>query len=326
MKSDNPPLNHHYIPQFLLHEWTVGGKLHRFQKPTPGKIVEHRKPTRAVGFRERLYEIPEYPPETAQSIEQGFMKTLDDTAAIAHKLLLNNDFTDLDQSNRSAWTRFLLSLMLRTPDNLAAYKAGFTAVYDTPTPDIQAKYEAQKAPHDPPTAEEFLKLHQPMAPLTAALTQLPHVMQNEGLGQHIIKMGWSVADVSRGTFLISDDPLITSNGLGNDIGHIVLPISPTKLFIATNNKKTLDTIIAMGDRELVKTANAQIVGRARHFVGAHDASQRRFIENRFGLAPQTSIAKLFARKYGAAPEDVGPRDRFRESSRSASAHKRTKAR
>ncbi len=302
MKSDNPPLDHHYIPQFLLHEWTVDGKLHRFQKPTPGKIVEHRKPTRAVGFRERLYEIPEYPPETAQSIEQGFMKTLDDTAAIAHKLLLAKNFVDLDQAHRSAWTRFLLSLMLRTPDNLAAYKAGFAAVYDTPTSDVQAKYEAQKAPHDPPTAEEFLKLHQPMAPLTAALTQLPHVMQNKGLGQHIIRMRWSVAEITRGAFLISDEVLITSNGLGKDDGHIAMPISPTKLFIATNNEKTLDTIIGMGDRELVKTANAQIVGRAKHFVGAHNTLQKRFIENRFGLAPQTSIAKLFAEKYGATPE------------------------
>ena len=102
MKSDNPPLDHQHIPQFLLQEWTVDGKLHRFQKPTPGKIVEHRKPTRAVGFRERLYEIPEYPPETAQSIEQGFMKTLDDTAAIAHKLLLANNFAGLDQTHGSA--------------------------------------------------------------------------------------------------------------------------------------------------------------------------------------------------------------------------------
>ncbi|MBE2993058.1 DUF4238 domain-containing protein [Sphingomonas sp. CFBP 13603] len=301
MKSDNPPLDHHYIPQFLLHEWTVDGKLHRFQKPTPGKIVEHRKPTRAVGFRERLYEIPEYPPETAQSIEQGFMKTLDDTAAIAHKLLLAKNFADLDQTHRSAWTRFLLSLMLRTPDNLAAYKAGFAAVYDTPTSDIQAKYEAQKGPHDPPMAEEFLKLHQPMAPLTAALIQLPHVMQNKGLGQHIIKMGWSVAEVTRGAFLISDEVLITSNGLGKDDGHIVMPISPTKVFIATNNKKTLDTIIGMGEPDLVKTANAQIVGRAKYFVGAHNMSQKRFIENRFGLAPRTSIAKLFAEKYAATP-------------------------
>jgi hypothetical protein len=29
MKSENPPLDHHYIPQFLLQEWTVDGKLHR---------------------------------------------------------------------------------------------------------------------------------------------------------------------------------------------------------------------------------------------------------------------------------------------------------
>ena len=302
MKSDNPPLNHHYIPQFLLHEWTVDGKLYRFQQPKPGKIVEHRKPTRAVGFRERLYAIPDFPPETAQTIEQGFMKSLDDAAAVAHQLLLAKNFADLDQAKRSAWTRFLLSLMLRTPDNLAAYKAGFSAVYNTPTPDIEAKYEAQKGPHDPPTAEEFLKLHPPMAPLTAALTHLPHVMQNKSLGQHVIQMGWSVAEVHSGSFLISDEPLIMSNGLGKADGHLAVPISPTKLFIATVNEKTLRAIIGQGEREVVRMVNEQVVGRAKHFVGAHDTSQKRFIENRFGIAPMTSIAKLFAEKYGAVPE------------------------
>lgn len=280
----------------------MGGKLYRFQKPTAGKVVEHRKPTRAVGFLERLYEIPDFPPETAQSIEQGFMKSLDDAAAIAHKLLLAKNFAAMNQANRSAWTRFLLSLFLRTPDNLAAYKAGFSAVYNTPTPDIQAKYEAQKSPHDPPTAEEFLALHQPMAPLTAALTQLPHVMQNKGFGQHVIQMGWSVAEVHSGAFLISDEPLIMSNGLGKADGHLAMPISPTKLFIATVNEKTLKTITGQGEREIIRMVNEQVVGRAKHFVGAHDTSQKRFIENRFGLAPMTSIAKLFAEKYGAFPE------------------------
>lgn len=52
------------------------------------------------------------------------MKSMADAAAIAHKLLLANNFAAMNQANRSAWTRFLLSILLRPPDNLAAYKAG----------------------------------------------------------------------------------------------------------------------------------------------------------------------------------------------------------
>lgn len=141
-----------------------------------------------------------------------------------------------------------------------------------------------------------------MTPLTAALAQLPHVMQNKLLGQPIIQMGWSVAEVHSSTLLISDESLVMSNGLGKADGHLAMPIRPTDLFIATVHKKTFKTITGRGGREFIKMVNEQVVCRAKHFVGAHDTYQKRFIENRFGLAPMTSIANLFAEKYVAVSE------------------------
>lgn len=40
MTSANPPVKHHYIPQFLLAQWAVNdGRLWRFLCPIPGKIA-----------------------------------------------------------------------------------------------------------------------------------------------------------------------------------------------------------------------------------------------------------------------------------------------
>jgi hypothetical protein len=303
MKSNNPPIDHHYIPQFLLDQWTVGGKLYRYTQPEThpvrGTVVSDHRPTRAVGFQQRLYEMSMLPSEDAQVIEQTLMKTIDDRAAIAHKMLLDKDqFYQLDSDQRSAWIVLIQSLTIRTPDNLAAYKAGFSATYNRlgPIVEVQAKYDEMKRPEDPPTYEEWMATNDPTAPEKAAFHMLPTAIQNEQIGQHIIQMKWSVLEIYSGSFLISDEPAIISNGIGKPDGHIAMPISPTKLFLATNNKQTYSQICAH-QKELVRKVNQKVVGRAKYFVGARDTSQKRFIENRFGREPEESVTKLFAAQY-----------------------------
>lgn len=297
MAANNPPTLHHYIPQFLLREWIVKGRLFRYLEPRPGKVVEHLKPTSAVGAKERLYEMSGVPAEMAQLIESDFLRILDNAAADAHKLILAKNFAALNSKARSAWTNFILSLFIRGPDALAAYKAGFKAVYDKPNPATQAKYEAMKAPNDPPTVEEFFEKFFPDRGTTEAMKQFPGVLQNEDLGKHVINMGWNVLEIDAGAFLMSDAPLVMSNEIGRPEGHLTLPISPRHLFVATNNRQTLNWIKGMGAKAIVRRTNELVVGRARHFVVADDHRQRRFIENRFGKSQEKSIAELFSEKY-----------------------------
>lgn len=136
-----------------------------------------------------------------------------------------------------------------------------------------------------------MAINDPTAPGKAAFHMLPAAIQNEELGQHIIQMNWSVIEIYSGSFLISDEPVIISNGISKPDGHIAMPISPTKLFLATNNRQTYNRIFGL-QKELVRKVNQKVVGRARHFVGARDASQKRFIENRFGREPAESVIQL----------------------------------
>lgn len=214
-------------------------------------------------------------------------------------MLLDRDqFHQLDSDQRSAWIVLIQSLTIRTPDNLAAYKAGFSATYNRlgPNAEAQAKYEEMKQPEDPPTYEEWIAINDPTLPEKAAFHMLPAAIQNEEIGQHIIEMNWGVLEIYSGEFLISDEPVIISNGIGKPNGHIAMPISPTKLFLATNNKQTYDEICAL-QKKLVPKVNQKVVGRARYFVGARDISQERFIKNRFGREPEESVTKLFAAQY-----------------------------
>jgi hypothetical protein len=53
MMSANPPVKHHYIPQFLLAQWAVNdGKLWRFLRPIPGKIVTKLVAPAEIGYVE----------------------------------------------------------------------------------------------------------------------------------------------------------------------------------------------------------------------------------------------------------------------------------
>lgn len=299
MKSDNPPKDHHYIPQFMLRHWTnpETGLLQRFTQPVPGKIVVREVPTAAAGFEQHLYAIPGMKPEHAQQLESGFMKQLDDGAARAHALLVENKLNDLTVELKSAWTRFVLSLFLRTPRNLASYKEGYEKLLMTPLPHVTAEYEKRKKLGDPDTYEEYVLKNDPDTVRRLAMTQLPKIMQNEGIGTHIINMQWWTIYPKDASFLISDDPLVISNGIGKKDGHMVLPISPSTLFVATNNRETLNEIVSMGQKEIKRLTNTLIVERATQFVAAQDRRQERFIRNRFGKNRVEGLAQKFSAKY-----------------------------
>jgi hypothetical protein len=77
--------------------------------------------------------------------------------------------------------------------------------------------------------------------------------------------------------LLSDRPVSFSN-LKKPNGLVLLPISPTKLYVAANDERGLDKIRQMPLRELAKTMNMFTVGRARRFVWSLDRSQENFLK------------------------------------------------
>jgi Protein of unknown function (DUF4238) len=73
-----------------------------------------------------------------------------------------------------------------------------------------------------------------------------------------------------------------SNGLVQQDAHIVLPISPRRLFIATKTEETFQYFREMNPNELARTVNNQVCQQARKFVFGCNDSQLKFIEKRLG--------------------------------------------
>lgn len=116
----NPPQKHHYIPEFYSRRWARSDEtLVRFYRPHQ-EVIERRVFPSQVGFQRNLYRIPDVSPSTAQQIELSFFKRIDDAAARALEALIAPNSPRLEVKTRIDWTRFILSLMHRTPASFEA--------------------------------------------------------------------------------------------------------------------------------------------------------------------------------------------------------------
>src|SRR5437879_1287487 len=97
-------------------------------------------------------------------------------------------------------------------------------------------------------------------------------------------MQWSTMEMKGAchAFLTSDRPIIMTNGLAREDAHVVLPISPRRIFIATKSVLVKKKILAMGEKQIVRAVNEKMAEQAVKYVYGIDDSQLRFVSNRLG--------------------------------------------
>jgi hypothetical protein len=266
---------HHYIPVFYQKPWCgADRRLCEYSRPYQTVIARRRYPTE-TGFERGLYTLNAHKAEVAEIVENKLMRQTDQYAALAHRLLLQNHIQGLDDTMRSGWARFILSLMRRTPE-------AFKSLGDRITTALMQEFPQLALPGDP--ADDDQKL----ARLGLIERQRAMVLQStitsEWVGTHLINMRWSVVTFTGAKHLIltSDRPYVMTNGVGKPESHIVMPISPTQCFLAANTIEIEQQLQRMPAREFMQKMNDKMVSQARKYVYGVDDSQVRFVANRFG--------------------------------------------
>jgi hypothetical protein len=81
-------------------------------------------------------------------------------------------------------------------------------------------------------------------------------------------MYWAVRDVSDGGLKLftSDRPVIMTNGIGYDWSNLVMPISPTKAFMACNSPERMNDLKTMGTMEFISRCNAKVLRYAQKYA------------------------------------------------------------
>lgn len=288
------PKRHHYIPVFYTRRWS---------RPIDGKIVEWSRPHKEVvprfvhpagtGYLDRLYEIGDFPAVNAQQVEELFFKPVDGLASEA-MMLLERDADNNAWTNglRSAWTRFLISLLMRCPEDIEAMRHYWAVDFKKPTAENEARYASARSADDPPTFAEYLAGFPNIETEKSLFRSLLSLVDNQEVGTFINQMHWRVVDTSihREQLLTSDRPVIRTNGIKEPGGHIALPIGPHRLFIAASEIGVANELSKTAAKELVRASNIQVVEGACKFVYSQNEAQGKFIRNRHGQTPQVRLA------------------------------------
>ncbi len=127
-------------------------------------------------------------------------------------------------------------------------------------------------------------------------------IDSERLGKHMNQMRWSTIDVARvgRPLFTSDRPIIMTNGLGHPHSHLIMPISPSRLFVATNTEEAERKLRSISRREFVKAANRHVVRRAQKYVWNTDDRELEFVRKHMSDEAHLDRA-FFAGKPNRAP-------------------------
>jgi hypothetical protein len=231
------------------------------------------------------------PADQEQHLEISFMQPLDTAADLALKRIMRGDATPWDSDQRSAWTRYILSLMFRNPAVVRAIKDHMREAWDVGVKALEANYADRRRPTDPATFEEYFALTNGAAAQIGAANMIAEIIDNQRVGPTIFDMHWSRIELSRSsvTLLNSDRPIDRPLGLADSRAYIAFPIGPRTLFLASNDP-TLTSRISRGDHtKAAKLMNKTVVCQAREFVWGMDDSQLPFVQKHMGTAPERVI-------------------------------------
>ncbi|WP_448954839.1 DUF4238 domain-containing protein [Labrys neptuniae] len=288
----NSPGKHHYIPAFYLKQWEgPDGKLCEISRVAPGKFDTRRKGRKATGFQYDLYKVEGLPEGVAQDVERLFMAMVDQRADRVLQMFLAGNLSKAEMHWRSAWTRFLLSLLYRNPEAVATLRSAMGKIWASGIERLTTNYSTFRKPTDPDTAEEYMALMDPSAPHRLPLAFLQDIIDNKETGSTIHDMEWNGIDLSGSEIplLVSDRPLLMPLGLQDPETYIALPISPYRLFVAGHDKRWADRFTATKPTVVVKQINRQVVQQARKLVWSSDDRQLGFIQKHMSELPDRTI-------------------------------------
>ena len=272
---------HHYIPQFYLRRWAGDDdKICEFSRPHKN-IHRQRVYPIQTGFKDRLYEKPGVPKSIAQQVEDKFMSPVDNFAAKALDVIeADVEKVRNDAERRSAWSLFLMSLMMRMPEDVAALTQIEEDQWKLDLPSLREKYAANRKPDDPETIEEFIEKRDPEYIGRWVMNGLPELTHHEGIGQLLNAMRWCVVVTPDDAppFLTSDRPLFMSKTFSEAECYLTLPIGPHRLFVATNTEETERKFKDWPPKELALEVNSQVAKQAVKYVYGLDHSEVEFVD------------------------------------------------
>ncbi|MBZ9920182.1 DUF4238 domain-containing protein [Mesorhizobium sp. BR1-1-12] len=311
--KQNEPNKHHFLPVFYLKGWAgADGRIVQFSKPNPydERVKLLRRHPSAVGYIKRLYAVEGLPERVANLFETEFTRPVDTDAAVAMQRLMTGRFdTEATQTEAVAWIKFLLSLMMRMPADIKRLKHYVKYDWFSDLPSLQAAFKKSGMEGNPRTVEDYQKLLGPTFHERVAMVALSGMMQVETAIRAIGHLQWTVHNIDGAReFLTSDRPLIASVGISGPKAHIILPIGPHRVFVATKTEEFRRQLVEKQPWDFVMTVNTYVVNNATDYVYGSNGAALRFVQKHMGkLREETFLERINRRRMAEIAKPVSER-------------------
>jgi Protein of unknown function (DUF4238) len=179
----------------------------------------------------------------------------------------------------------LYSLIVQNPEHLVRIKEKLITLDPGEILErVRDDYPNIRGPGDPDNFDDFKVAFIKNPIEVPAIRVLPELVRSKRVVRMLASLKWQTraVNIAKYPLLTSDRPVIMSNGLIKRDAHIVLPISPRRLFIATKDEDTFQLFREMNPNELAEAVNNQIAQQAHRFIFGRDDNQLRFVTNRLG--------------------------------------------
>ncbi|CAA2137497.1 DUF4238 domain-containing protein [Methylobacterium bullatum] len=284
---------HHYIPVCYLKQWINNkNQICQYSKPHQNRVVPNRLHPSATGYVRGLYDlIDTEDQEVREALEREFMRPIDTRAADLLREMTGNMQTMNNIEKRSAWTTFILSLMMRNPEDIRLHKAKYIADWYKSDPKRRKFYKKIWRPGLPNRVEDIIAMFDPKEIERRAMEALVPLITNPRIGEFINRMRWGtlILPPFAPVLLTSDRPLIVSNGIINEDSHILIPIGPKHIFYAVNNGGVVDYLKARNPAEMAFIINRSVTQQAVTYVYAQWDIHRKFVQEYMGTAQLPSL-------------------------------------
>jgi uncharacterized protein DUF4238 len=287
MAEDN-----HYIPIFYQKRWAIrsDGRVCVYSRPYKVARAQRKHP-KGVGYQRDLYGVKNADAAVTSYLERHFFKMTDDVAARALAVIEAGPWKPMDTTTRSGWTRFIMSLLHRNPEQVGRFLHIVSQYVAILKPQYEKLYYDKRDANHPSTFEEFWQNALPDIVGRTWVNLIQTTIDSKFIGDHFNSLVWRVLNFqSSYTFLTGDRPIIMTNGMNNVESHLAIPIGPRKLFIAAHTTDWADKLARDNADKLVTFVNDKIVRQARRFCVGVDDTHLSFFAKRFGeMLPSSPV-------------------------------------
>lgn len=276
---------HHYVPRFLLRPWRTDGNLHGYYWDGFKQDVRVKKRGVSAFCKELDLLSLKTSIVPSDAIESEFFGRVDDLGSRAAAKLVNNGPTGLTADERSNFGRLLLSLDARRPVNVAAIKAKGARHFESEVDRDSELLEAFKREGIDKKPSEFWRdvTHAPLA--DHALLMIQKLVDNPKVGTVLINAHWRVYHLGSGdgSYVLSDRPLICTEGYDQPKTVWALPLSPKALFVASNSLSVIQSFDHQTPLQLRKRMNESSLNQVDRYVFMTNESNLPLVSKRLKI-------------------------------------------